>query len=394
MAEITTTQQNTNTQANNCGCNTTPPDYVPTWPGCPPPPYPPYPPYPPTCPPPSDTYGTSNKTEFYGLPLWKASDVTSWLMQMNGAMIRIDSIMHNIALRTGINGIPEDLTNTVSQLCSEFNQFKVQLCEVTNDVATQKLNILNLTQQINNMQTDLSSMQLTATNLNTRMLTLETTQQNQANSLTMVQTDVNMMSKTINALQSALTQLQNSVNASITELQTGLKEVQNKLPDYLDASDYQANYIQQANISVNENGADLYSIKAIGDQGIIQAISEQLVIGRLPSFTLEYTGTDTTKTNVSIDIDTPIVSEIMTKYGAGTSNRIGLDINNRIFPASLYYDSTVKKLKLYINFNNTSEITGDIVIIPVSNFVIWLGGAKNSNAAQKSSEILDTVPTA
>jgi len=60
-------------------------------------------------------------TQYYDLPLWKANDVTSWMVGINGAMIKIDCLFHQFALRTGIDGIPEEIADAVSKLQCSVN---------------------------------------------------------------------------------------------------------------------------------------------------------------------------------------------------------------------------------------------------------------------------------
>lgn len=197
-------------------------------PPCPPaPPMPPLPPFPnqPCPPPPPENCGCSNKTQFYQLPLWKPSDVTSWLMQMNGAMIRIDSILHNLALRTGINGLPDDLTNAVSQLTQDVAVLQNTVCDLGNNQATLKLQMTNMSTQLGAIQTDISSLQLSVTNLDTRIMTIDSSNKQNQNNITLIKSDLNMLSSTVQSLQSNVSQYQEATNTTLTNLQNQINDI-------------------------------------------------------------------------------------------------------------------------------------------------------------------------
>lgn len=209
----------------NCNCNTNQQEDYLSCPVCPPnpdiplPPPRPLPPMPgfPYPPPPKPGCGCGESTPNYGLPLWKASDVTSWLMQMNGAMLRIDTIMHDLALRTGINGLPDDLVTTVSKLCQDVQQLNSMTCELGNKTANMELLMQNMNTSFSAMKTDIASMQLSLTNFDTRLMTVDSANQQNKNDITLIKTDLNMLSKTVNALQQNFTQYQMATNQTLSE---------------------------------------------------------------------------------------------------------------------------------------------------------------------------------
>lgn len=210
----------------NCTCGTT--DYLPPCrPECPPaPPCPPV--LPPICPPkpPCPPNDCSNHTPYYGLPQWKASDVTSWLMQMNGAMLRIDTILHDLALRTGINGLPDDLVTTVSKLCGDVEVLKCSMGELTNKQANIELLMQNINTQFSAMKTDVASMQLSLTNFDTRLMTVDSKANALKNDVTMLKSDVNMLSSTLQGLQKNFTEFQLSVNQTLAEHTTSIEQLE------------------------------------------------------------------------------------------------------------------------------------------------------------------------
>lgn len=110
------------------------------------------------------------KTTNYGLPLWRAETVTSWLSQMNNAMNIIDNVMHALALRTSVTGEPsQELIDSVSKLETEMQSVSASLVRLSN-LAEQVTNLQ--TQSATNTQ-DIQTLMLNYTNLDTRMSTAE-----------------------------------------------------------------------------------------------------------------------------------------------------------------------------------------------------------------------------
>lgn len=208
----------------NCDCNT---DYLPPCPPCGDIPLPPPRPCPPTpgCGP--NPPGCSNHTPNYGLPLWKASDVTSWLMQMNGAMLRIDTILHDLALRTGINGLPDDLVTTVSNLCQNYEVLKCTVSEMGNKQANLELLMQNVNTQVSAMKTDVSAMGISITNFDTRLLSQESVTQAIRNDVNLIKSDMNMLNKTLTNLSSTFTQFQMTVSQQLAEHGAAIAALQN-----------------------------------------------------------------------------------------------------------------------------------------------------------------------
>lgn len=208
----------------NCNCNCPPNDYLPPCPDIPLPPPRPLPPCPPR---PGCTPGCSDQTPNYGLPLWKASDVTSWLMQINGAMLRIDTIMHDLALRTGINGLPDDLVTCVSKLTQDVEVLKCSVGDLSNKNASTELIVQNMNTQVAAIKTDLSSITINLTNLDTRLMTVDTKTENLENKMTLMRSDVNMIQQSINNLQSNMLQFQNATNQELHEHEGQLIQLTN-----------------------------------------------------------------------------------------------------------------------------------------------------------------------
>lgn len=267
---------------NNCECidpGFSQPDYCPPCgPDIPCPPTRPLPPMPGwPCPPPKPD--CSNKTPNYGLPLWRASDVTSWLMQMNGAMLRIDTIMHDLALRTGINGLPDDLVTTVSKLCQDVGVLQCTVGELQNKTCNMELLMQNLNTSMGAIKTDIASIQLNLTNMDTRIMTVDSANQQLRNDMTLVKSDLNMLSNTVTNLQSNVQQFQQATNSTLAEHTAAISELQNDVVEQQELTENLYGSIgadQFKYIKIASNPEDL----------IINIRSEQGLNGKASMFSL------------------------------------------------------------------------------------------------------------
>lgn len=209
--------------------------------------------------------GCNHHTRNYGLPLWKASDVTSWLMQMNGAMIRIDEVLHDLALRTGINGLPDDVISTVQRLSQDVEVLKCTVSDVTNKSANIELLMQNMNTQFGAMQTDLSSMQLSITNLDTRIMTIDSSNTQNKNNITLLKSDLNMLSDTVKNISSNFQQYQLATNATLAEHEVAIKNMQDEITNamwgtlFVDSGETDGNFTTE-NITVSENSTNIVSI--------------------------------------------------------------------------------------------------------------------------------------
>lgn len=141
----------------------------------------------------TDEYSTPN----YKLPLWKSRTVTSWLTQMNYAMTTIDTVMHNLALRTSIDGtVPPELFSTVEQLEKDVAELKNVALRVTE--AEEAISRLQTTMAIATQ--DINTLRINYNNVDTRMTTAESAIQNLQTQIDKVETNANTNFDDITAL--------------------------------------------------------------------------------------------------------------------------------------------------------------------------------------------------
>ena len=176
-----------------CDC---PPSDVPT---CRPP-HPPIPPCPP-CPP------KDRNTPWYGLPQWSPATTVSFLVTMNNAMMCIDSALHNLALRTGIDGVPSDLVTTVEKLELETKDLKMRISELNVDSDNFELKLANMTKSITTIQTDISTLIINTSNLDTRMTTQEMKSTQFNGTLTKLQENIASIMETVGSINEQYQQM-------------------------------------------------------------------------------------------------------------------------------------------------------------------------------------------
>lgn len=75
------------------------------------------------------------ETKYYKLPLWKANTTTSWMYGINKAMMQIDFLFHQFALRTAINGSTDELQNLVEKLELEVECLNSQVSKNIQEIA-------------------------------------------------------------------------------------------------------------------------------------------------------------------------------------------------------------------------------------------------------------------
>ena len=165
---------------------------------------PPIYPYPPTC-----NCGNTGDyvTKYFGLPLWRANDVTSWLVGINKAMEKIDLLFHNFALRTGIDGQPNDLTLSVTQLENSVSELKAWQKQAMTDMANLTQVVSNIMSQSNVMGKKIELINVNMSNLDVRMKSVEIGNGNNESQVNKILETVTSMSTQIEELQKQVEEL-------------------------------------------------------------------------------------------------------------------------------------------------------------------------------------------
>lgn len=154
-----------------------------------------------------------SRTKYYGLPLWRATDVTSWMVGINGAMEKIDCLFHNFALRTGIDGIPEEIVTTVTKLQVSVTKLEKWQCTAIEESANITKVLADTLAQLDLINEKLRQLVFNYNNVDTRMKSAET-------SIQTLKDEVGKITENLNTFIGSVTTELEEVTAKITELET------------------------------------------------------------------------------------------------------------------------------------------------------------------------------
>lgn len=112
-------------------------------------------------------------TEYYHLPLWKANTVTSWLWGINSAMVKIDSLFHDFALRTKLEDSDFEIVDEVNGLGDRVETLEDNLGSAYSDLANLTGQISSVVAQIELCNNKLATMMYNLNNFEVRLKTTE-----------------------------------------------------------------------------------------------------------------------------------------------------------------------------------------------------------------------------
>lgn len=112
-------------------------------------------------------------TKHYKLPQWQEGTPTSWLTQLNMAFRQIDELFHDMALRTSIDGLPDETVEEVVRLSNEVAELEENLTGNIKTVTNLEKLVSNINESLATVQTRLDTITTNATALDTRMTALE-----------------------------------------------------------------------------------------------------------------------------------------------------------------------------------------------------------------------------
>lgn len=145
-------------------------------------------------------------TKYFGLPMWKANDVTSWLYGMNKAMIEIDKLFHDFALRTGIDGVPEELVTNVTNIENSIAILENQMRKNIGDIAETTKIVANTLANIEVIENKIKNLNFNYSNIDLRLASTENTSAS-------VQAEVNKLAENMSILESNYADLEARVKA-------------------------------------------------------------------------------------------------------------------------------------------------------------------------------------
>lgn len=124
--------------------------------------------------PPEPDRGVYDKTPNYEFMLHLPESMTSWLTVFNTNMLKIDTAIHSIALRTSIDGdIPPELSNDVDKLLADVADINNTIKEHTEQLELYLESITSLQTNTTRNTTNIQTLFTNYTNADTRLMTLE-----------------------------------------------------------------------------------------------------------------------------------------------------------------------------------------------------------------------------
>lgn len=156
-------------------------------------------------------------TKFYHLPLWRANDITSWMVGLNSAMMKIDELFHQFALRTGIDSAPEELVTQVETLTRSVDALLEWQEKASNDITGTNKIVTGVLGQLDIINEKIRQLNFNYSNLDTRMLTVETSQNNAATQTDKLVENVDALTTTIAELTARVEKLENPDDSSTDE---------------------------------------------------------------------------------------------------------------------------------------------------------------------------------
>lgn len=141
-------------------------------------------------------------TLHYNLPQWMKDWPTSWLTQMNYAMQRIDDVMWQLALRTGIDGLPDETVEEVVRLSNWSQMVDEKLASMLETLGNELIAQGNMQKQLTSIQTRLETLTTNLVNIDTRMSTLESKMEGLQIGLEKIENNLNALTERVEVLES------------------------------------------------------------------------------------------------------------------------------------------------------------------------------------------------
>lgn len=141
-------------------------------------------------------------TPNYRLPIWRANTVTSWLVQLNNAMLILDTVLHDFALRTSDTGeIPNELVTQVETNTDDIAEIKTSLCSTVENLKNVTEQLTNLSSTVANHTQNLNTLFINYNNIDTRMETAESAIDGLRQEVTKLNNNLNTLEQRVSALE-------------------------------------------------------------------------------------------------------------------------------------------------------------------------------------------------
>ena len=173
----------------------------------------------------------SNATRYYNLPLFLSTDRPSWLVDWNGAMNEIDTILNDIAIESeGASGAVATIQTQINTLSTTVENLNSIVETAVADVASMQTTVDSMEDRLDNVESDLITQNNLIKTLSDTVVAMQSTVSTLNNHVNVMEQSVTTLGANVEAVQTALTGLQSdvsSINSSLSSLNTRVTALEN-----------------------------------------------------------------------------------------------------------------------------------------------------------------------
>ena len=180
----------------------------------------------------------SNATRYYNLPLFLSSDRPSWLVDWNGAMNEIDTILNDIAIESeGASGAVATIQTQINTLSTTVENLNSIVETAVADVASMQTTVDSMEDRLDNVESDLITQNNLIKTLSDTVVAMQSTVATLNNHVNVMEQSVTTLGANVEAVQTALTGVQSdvsslqssvsSINSSLSSLNTRVTALEN-----------------------------------------------------------------------------------------------------------------------------------------------------------------------
>ena len=180
----------------------------------------------------------SNATRYYNLPLFLSSDRPSWLVDWNGAMNEIDTILNDIAIESeGASGAVATIQTQINTLSTTVENLNSIVKTAVADVASMQTKVTSMEDRLDNVESDLITQNNLIKTLSDTVVAMQSTVATLNNHVNVMEKSVTTLGANVEAVQTALTGVQSdvsslqssvsSINSSLSSLNTRVTALEN-----------------------------------------------------------------------------------------------------------------------------------------------------------------------
>ena len=195
----------------------------------------------------------TNSTRYYNLPIFISTDRPSWLVDWNGAMNEIDTILNDIAITSeSASSSVATIQTQVDTLSTTVQNLNTIVETAVTDVASMQTTVEAQELRLDTVESDLITQNNLVKTLSDTVVAMQATVSTLSNRVSVVEESVTAMGVNVEAIQTALTGLRSDVNS----LDTRVTALENGGSDNMELTSFER-YEYEDNthtVTINETG--------------------------------------------------------------------------------------------------------------------------------------------